>query len=110
MTSTGSSSFRDISHGHDGSYEGWDETTPTIRRQTRDPPPPDVKQCDNDVQRRRRRQRKGGRLIIDLNDNNGGGILLYFDNEPNEYNDQIQRAIYHGMGGTYNFFLLLYSR
>ena len=46
-TSTGSSFSRDLSNGHDGLY---DETTATIRQQTRDlSPPPDVKQCDNDV-------------------------------------------------------------
>ena len=39
-TSTGSSPSRDISHGHDVSYEGWGETTPAVRRQTRDLPPP----------------------------------------------------------------------
>ena len=61
-TSTCSSFSRDLSHGHDGSY---DETTATIRRQTRDLSSPDVKLCDNDVRRRRqqqrrRRQREGG--------------------------------------------------
>ena len=39
-TSTGSSSLRDLYHGHDGSYEGCNETTATIQQQNRDLSPP----------------------------------------------------------------------
>ena len=57
-TSTGSSSSREIAHGHDGSY---DETTATKRRKTHDlSSPPNVKRCENDVRRRRRQQRREG--------------------------------------------------
>ena len=79
-TSTGSSSLGDISHRLDGSY---DETTATIRRQTRDlSPSPPCKRCDNDVRRRRRRQQRrrrqggGGGLIVNRNDSDGGGVGL----------------------------------
>ena len=51
-----------------------------------------------------------GGLVIDRNDDDDGGVWSDFDGEPNEDNGWIQRAIYHGMGRTYSFFLLLYSR
>ena len=60
-TSTGSSSLRDLYHGHDGSYEGCNETTATIQQQNRDlSPPPNVKQCDDNVRRQRRQQQREG--------------------------------------------------
>ena len=42
---------------------------------------------------------KRGGLIIDQNDN-GVGVGSDVDEKPNEDNDQIKRALYHGMGGT----------
>ena len=54
--------------------------------------------------------KRGGGLILDWNDDDSGGVGSEVDDEPNEDNDRIQRVIYHGMGGTYNFFLSLYSR
>ena len=115
-TSTGSSSLRDLSHGHNGSYEGWYETTATIRRQTCDPPPPppDVKRCDVDIQqwwrRQQRRQRREGWLIIDRNDNDDGGVGSDFDDELNEDDGRTQWVIWNGMVATYDFFPSLYSQ
>ena len=70
-TSTGSSFLIDLSHGHHGSY---DETTATIRRQTRDLSPPlmlnDVTTTwDDDGDRR-------GVLVVDQNDGDDGGVGL----------------------------------
>ena len=46
---------------------------------------------------------RGEGLRIDWNDDDDGGVGSDVDDEPNEDNDLIQRAIYHGMGGTYKF-------
>ena len=46
----------------------------------------------------------GGGLIIDRNDNDGG-VGSDFDDKLHEEDDRTQRAIYHGMGVTYDFFL-----
>ena len=48
-------------------------------------------------------------MIIDSNHGNDG-VVSDVDDKPNEDDDRIQQAIYHGMGGTYNFFLLLHSK
>ena len=82
-----------------------------VWRQTRDSPPPNVKLCDNKVQQRqRRRRRERGGLIIDRNYDDDGGVRLDIDNEHNKDDDRTLQVIYHGMGGTYNLFLSLYSR
>ena len=53
--------------------------------------------------------RRGG-LIIDWNDDGNGGVGSDINDELNKDDNHIQRAIDHGMGGTYNFFLSLYSQ
>ena len=52
---------------------------------------------------------RGGGVIIDSNHGNDG-VVSDLDDKPNEDDDRIQQSIYHGMGGTYNFFLLLHSK
>ena len=52
---------------------------------------------------------RGGGLIIDRNNNNDG-VGSDVNGEPDEDDDQIQQVLYHGMGRTYNLFILLYSQ
>ena len=51
-----------------------------------------------------------GEVIIDRNNDDDGGVGSDVKDEPNKDDDRIQRVIYHGMGGTYNFFFSLYIR
>ena len=123
--------LRDLSHGHDGSY---DETTATIQQQTRDLSPPIVKRCDNNVRRRRqqqqrrqqqeggfdslserrqrRRQRQEGIFIVNRNDGNNGGMGLGIGirRQPEEGPRPISTSdlAYHGR--HLRFIPSLYSR
>ena len=47
----------------------------------------------------------GGGLIIDWNENNNNGVGSDFGDELKEDDNQTQRAICHGMGGTYDLFI-----
>ena len=95
-TSTGSSFLRDLSHGHNGSYEGWDETTATIRQQTSDLAPPpmlnDVTTTYDDDDDGYNKCGNNGRrgLLFDRNDDNNSSMGLDFDHELNKDDGRTQ--------------------
>ena len=51
-----------------------------------------------------------GGLIIYQNDDDDGSVGSNFDDDLNEDDGRTQRAIWHGMVGTNDFFPSLYSR
>ena len=78
-TITTSLSLRYLSHGHDGSYEGWDEKTATIGQRTCDLPLPML----NDVTMTYDDNNGRGGLIINQNDDDDGDMGSDFEDKLN---------------------------